>query len=366
MKFYKKRWIQSGIILISSLGIVLSVFPSFADDNIDNLKGQTSALESELDGINKDILSLSEEISATEMQVEILNGEIARTSDALVEAEENENEQYENMKSRIKYMYEDQSTSIAEAFLTAESMSDALNKAEYVQQVYDYDRGKLDEMAATASQIHQLKSTLDADKKELEALGQEMTDKQAVLYAAIADQENTVADLTTQLSEAQAAAAEAQRQREAQAAAAAAKTTTKTKSSTTTTVAAANNSGSASGVVSAAYSMLGVPYVWGGYSPSGFDCSGFVSWVINNCGNGWNIGRCTADELRSHCSQVSPSEAKPGDLIFFQGTYNTSGASHVGIYVGNNMMIHCGKPVQYTSIASSYWQEHFMAFGRLH
>ena len=88
MKFYKKRWIQSGIILISSLGIVLSVFPSFADDNIDNLKGQTSALESELDGINKDILSLSEEISATEMQVEILNGEIARTSDALVEAEE--------------------------------------------------------------------------------------------------------------------------------------------------------------------------------------------------------------------------------------------------------------------------------------
>ena len=67
---------------------------------------------------------------------------------------------------------------------------------------------------------------------------------------------------------------------------------------------------------------LGVPYVWGGYSPSGFDCSGFVSWVINNCGNGWNIGRCTADGLRSHCSQVSPSEAKPGDLIFFQGTYN--------------------------------------------
>lgn len=99
---------------------------------------------------------------------------------------------------------------------------------------------------------------------------------------------------------------------------------------------------------------------------SGFDCSGFVSWVINNCGNGWNVGRCTADELRSHCSQVSPSEAKPGDLIFFQGTYSTPGASHVGIYVGNNMMIHCGKPVQYTSIASAYWQEHFMAFGRLH
>jgi cell wall-associated NlpC family hydrolase len=106
---------------------------------------------------------------------------------------------------------------------------------------------------------------------------------------------------------------------------------------------------------------------WGGASPStSFDCSGFVCWVINNCGNGWNVGRTTADGLRSYCSYVSPSDAKPGDLIFFQGTYDTPGASHVGIYVGNNMMIHCGNPIQYTSIASSYWQQHFMAFGRLH
>ena len=95
---------------------------------------------------------------------------------------------------------------------------------------------------------------------------------------------------------------------------------------------------------------LGYPYVWGGASPStSFDCSGFVSWVINNCGNGWNVGRQTADGLRSCCAYVSPSEAKPGDLIFFQGTYNTPGASHVGIYVGDNMMIHCGNPIQYAN-----------------
>ena len=111
---------------------------------------------------------------------------------------------------------------------------------------------------------------------------------------------------------------------------------------------------------------LGYPYVWGGSSPAtSFDCSGYVSWVINNCGNGWSYGRLTADGLRSICTYVSPAQAKPGDLIFFQGTYATTGASHVGIYVGNNMMIHCGDPIHYSSIATSYWQQHFLCFGRL-
>ena len=111
---------------------------------------------------------------------------------------------------------------------------------------------------------------------------------------------------------------------------------------------------------------LGYPYVWGGSNPNtSFDCSGFVSWVVNNCGVGWNLGRLGADSLRHTCSYVSPANAKPGDLIFFEGTYDTTGASHVGIYVGNNMMIHCGDPIQYASINTSYWQEHYLAFGRL-
>lgn len=111
---------------------------------------------------------------------------------------------------------------------------------------------------------------------------------------------------------------------------------------------------------------LGYPYVWGGSSPStSFDCSGFVSWVINNCGNGWSVGRRTANGLMDVCDIIPRSSAEPGDLIFFQGTYNTSGASHVGIYVGNGMMIHCGSPISYASIESSYWQQHFYCFGRI-
>ena len=119
-------------------------------------------------------------------------------------------------------------------------------------------------------------------------------------------------------------------------------------------------------MIEEAEKYLGMPYVWGGSSPStSFDCSGFVCWVINNCGNGWSVGRTTANGLRGKCSYVSPADAQPGDLIFFEKTYNTVGASHVGIYVGNGMMIHCGDPISYTSINSTYWQSHFLDFGRI-
>ena len=119
-------------------------------------------------------------------------------------------------------------------------------------------------------------------------------------------------------------------------------------------------------MITEAEKYLGYPYVWGGSSPStSFDCSGFVSWVINHCGNDWNVGRQTANGLMGKCDIIPKSEAKPGDLIFFQKTYNTSGASHVGIYVGNGMMIHCGSPISYASIETSYWRQHYYCMGRI-
>ena len=109
---------------------------------------------------------------------------------------------------------------------------------------------------------------------------------------------------------------------------------------------------------------LGMPYVWGGSSPAtSFDCSGFISWVLNH--SGWNVGRMTANGLFNYCTPVSSTNAKPGDLIFFQGTYDTAGASHVGLYVGGGMMVHCGDPISYANINTSYWQSHYLTFGRL-
>lgn len=118
-------------------------------------------------------------------------------------------------------------------------------------------------------------------------------------------------------------------------------------------------------MIAEAEKYLGYPYVWGGSRPStSFDCSGFACWVINQSGVG-SVGRTTANGLFNHCAIIPASEAKPGDLIFFQGTYNTAGASHVGIYVGGGMMIHCGNPISYASVNTTYWTNHFYAYGRL-
>ena len=117
-------------------------------------------------------------------------------------------------------------------------------------------------------------------------------------------------------------------------------------------------------MIKEAEKYLGYPYVWGGSNPStSFDCSGFVSWVLNH--SGWNVGRLSAQGLYNICTPVARSNARPGDLVFFVGTYDTPGVSHVGIYVGNSMMIHCGDPITYANINTVYWQSHFYTYGRL-
>lgn len=203
MRIYKKRWIQSSIVLICSLAIMLSVFPSSADD-IESLEGQSSDLEIELQGINEEIVALSEEISTTQMQVEILNGEIARTSDALAEAEANEQEQYEAMKTRIKYMYEHGNATLLEMLFSAEDMTDFLNKADFIENLSEYDRSALDSLKEIHQQIEDQNATLETQQASLTDLQEELTAKQAALQAEAEATSTDLADVRARLEQARA------------------------------------------------------------------------------------------------------------------------------------------------------------------
>ena len=203
MKFYKKRWIQSGIALICSLAIVLSVFPVLADnDEIENLENQSSSLESELQGINEEILALSEEISSTEMQVEMLNGEIARTTDELKEAQANEEQQYEDMKARIKYMYEHGNATLLELLFSAEDMSDFLNKADFIENLSEYDRNALNDLKNIHQQIEDEQNTLETQQASLTDLQEQLQSQQTELQAKADATSTNLADVQARLQQA--------------------------------------------------------------------------------------------------------------------------------------------------------------------
>lgn len=205
MNTHKKRWIQSAIALICSFAIVFSVLPVSADnEEINSLESQSSSLESELQGINDDILALSEEISGTQMQLEILNGEIERTSDELAEAEENENKQYEDMKTRIKYMYEHGNATLLEMLFTAENMTDFLNKADFIENLSAYDRQALDDLKAVHQEIEDHQETLAAQQASLTELQTDLQTQQEALQAKAQETSTNLADVQARLEEARA------------------------------------------------------------------------------------------------------------------------------------------------------------------
>lgn len=199
MEIFKKRWSRTGVALLCSLAVVFSVFPAYADDDIESLENQTSALENELQGINQEILSLSDEISSTEMQVEILNGEIARTEDSLAEAETNEQKQYQDMKTRIKYMYENGNATLLEMLFSAEDMADFLNKADFIENLSQYDRDALDELIDVHQQISDQMNSLKEQQASMSELQDELADKQAELQAKAKETSTNLQDVNTRL-----------------------------------------------------------------------------------------------------------------------------------------------------------------------
>ncbi len=357
----------SGALSVAVLASCLTVTSVFAAPSADDLKQQKSEAETEAESIQAQLTDLLNKVGEMEEKLIETGEKITQTQADLEEAQAKAEQQYADMKVRIKYMYENGNSDLWKVILEAKDFSDFLNKAEYVSNVHSYDRQQLEELQKTENEIQNLKDTLETEQSNLESQQAEYENQETQLNAELEEKQAQIADFDSQIqAAAEAAAQEAIAREEESADAGTNNTAGGTSGGTTTgTSGTASSTGTSSGssvsssigvssgntstaqaIVNAAYSQLGVPYVYGGTTPGvGLDCSGLVQYCHSVAG----ISLPRTSQAQGGCG-VAVSSPQPGDLVCY--------GSHIGIYIGNGQMIHAphtGDVVRVAAVYGSPW-----------
>lgn len=328
-------------VLVASLLVSVTFATTvFAVPSEDELRQDKAEAQEKIEKLESEMTRVMSKINETERELVKVGQEIIKANEELAETEKLEKEQYEAMKRRIVAMYENGNTSMIEMILESGSIAEMLKHAENVQTIHAYDRKQLEEYVATKVKIGELKGSLEEDMAAIEKKQKSYQEDKADLNAMIADLEDKVDDLDDRI---QAAAAQASRPQNG--------SNSGGSSSGSNNYVPPSGTGGGAAIVAEAYRYLGVPYVWGGASSSGVDCSGLV--LLAHRAIGVNLYHYSGSQ-GSGGRSVSRADAQPGDVVCYSG--------HVGIYLGNGKMIHAPQPGDVVKVVNVYGSPWFRRY----
>ena len=344
------------------------------DDQLKKLKNDTAKQQEYSDAINQKIINIEQQIDSKTLQIKQLDADILAKQKEISSKQKEIDENFKKLKDRVYALYLTGEASNLEIMLNAENLMDLADKTKLLQVISQHDTGLINSLKSDIQSVKAQKTAIETNRKTvtasrtaLEKDQQQLTalaDESAKVLASLGQtREKMEAEVVQNRKSMQAAKDSVDKWLSRYYTSQSGSTGSSTAGSSGSSV-STPSSGRYAKMLAEAQKYLGYPYRWGGSNPdTSFDCSGYVSWVVNN--SGWNLGRLGAEAFYYNCTPVSGSAARPGDLVFFANTY-TSGISHIGIYLGNGTMINCSNQgVSYANISSGYWKSHFYGFGRL-